>query len=898
MKYSVLVTLFALVLTDLGAQNGQLSGKVIDARTHEPLPFTNVYVNKTTIGTTTDMAGEFILKGVPIGTVEVVFSFIGYAPHQLKLNVAPSGKATLAIELNPDAAQLSEVEIKSSRDKAWEKQLKKFEKVFLGTTSNCTILNPWVIEFSNGGKEMKAAASLPIEIENRLLGYKLFFQLKNFSYSEAGYSIMGNVRFTELTTTKGSEALNWTRNREHAYLGSARHLMKSILDQKISKEGFVLYKERIKGRLRSRNFSFELDHNLVPYDTSSIIAQVVGKPEYRISLKDKLEVHYNLDFTGANFYTDINYPVSWIEVQGGSILIDREGIILNSAEVTISGDMATARVANMLPLDYKPGTIVVIESAKSISAKRLQEKVFVHTDKSYYYPGDKIWFSAYMNYRAPALRDSLSTVLYVDFIGRDGVLVQNRILEIDSGRTAGYFSLPDDLDPGDYLLRAYTQWMQNYGVSQFYYQPIQVFSTQEGVDEVAREIGNDNLLRITFDRSEYKKRSKVKLSLYLDTTSLENPAKGSLSVAIIDEKLAVPVKEASSIKSDFEIPEPSKEMLPEFRYAVERGMTIKGVCLDKRGKGRKAKLIILPENLQSVYSVTTLDNGEFSLKGLTFYDSAKFGIQPRDEKVIWKKREVPGLPEKLPAALKLHAVPLSTPYTAPRIDTLRTTMLKEVNVTEKRIAQYENSYAEPDFYIKSESIETYQNLAAAIAAKLPQFKLTYYEMHWYLIWARGEFTRVGAPSEPVLYVDQALVVGETVGDRLYYLNPAMIDHIEVKGMIGSNLGANGANGMISVFTKRYHEPDFKGLTTIKARGFDRLMPFMGPNYANPQINSSQSDYRSTLYWNPRVHITSAHPVELSFYTSDRSGNYRIIVQGVTSDGHPMYTQAIITVKEE
>jgi hypothetical protein len=168
-----------------------------------------------------------------------------------------------------------------------------------------------------------------------------------------------------------------------------------------------------------------------------------------------------------------------------------------------------------------------------------------------------------------------------------------------------------------------------------------------------------------------------------------------------------------------------------------------------------------------------------------------------------------------------------------------------------------------------------------------------------LIWARGEFTRAnGAPSEPVLYVDQALVVGETVGDRLYYLNPAMIDHIEVKGMIGSNLGANGANGMISVFTKRFTEPTFKGLPTIKARGFDRVLPFKGPNYDSLNVNPVKDDSRSTLYWNPIVNITIQSPVELSFFTSDRPGRYRVIVEGITNDGNTVHSEAVIVVKDE
>jgi hypothetical protein len=346
------------------------------------------------------------------------------------------------------------------------------------------------------------------------------------------------------------------------------------------------------------------------------------------------------------------------------------------------------------------------------------------------------------------------------------------------------------------------------------------------------------------------------------------------------------------------MPEPSREMLAEFNHAVERGITIDGICKDKKGRGKKSKLTILPEKLQSIYVVTTTDKGEFALKGLTFYDSAKFAIQPPEEKVILKNKDTPDLPENLPQ-LVVKVAPLNAPYVSFSGDTLKATMLREVNVTEKRTRQYENAYAQPDFYIKSESIETYQNVAAAIAARIPDFKLILYEAHWYLIWRRGEFTRAnGAPAEPVVYVDQALVVGETAGDRLVLLNPATIDHIEVKGMIGSNLGANGANGLINVFTKRASDVPFKGLPIIKARGFDRTISFQGPNYDSLHTNTDKIDTRSTLYWNPRIILTSTHVAELSFFTSDRAGNYRVIIEGVTKEGKPIHAEAILEVKEE
>jgi hypothetical protein len=879
----------------LYGQTGEIAGRLVDAKTHEPLPFANVYINKTTVGTVTNDSGKFVLKKVPLGPTEIVFSFVGYTPVQQRIEVKERNDLK-TVSLNPDVQQLSEIEIKSSRDKTWEKQERKFEKIFLGVTANCKILNPWVINFTNENGVIIADASQPIEIENRILGYKLFFQLKNFRYSSTGYVIVGNVLFKELTTTIATEAIAWKKNREHAYYGSTKHLMKSILDHQISKNGFSVFRERIKGKLRSHNFTMEQQNNLTTYDTSSLVMPNSVNLEYRILLKEKMEVHYDNGFSEKNYYTDINSPISWLEVKGGTVIVGSDGTILNPTDVSVSGEMADARVSNMLPSDYRPGSIVRIEVPKNISALRLQEKPYLHTDKPYYYVGDQIWFSAYLKYKAPGLVDTLSKLLYVDLMDSSDV-IQSRMVKLDSGRGDGSFNLAKTIKPGNYFLRAYTQWMRNYGIEQFFYKPIKILDLDEKVDLSPTELSLDNQLHVSFDKPEYNKRNEVKMTLSLDTTDISEFVRGSFSVSVTDESLSVPITTTSSIQTELEIPESSKGMLQKFLYPIERGISISGIYQDDKGKGKKTKLMLLPETFESIYQVPTLVNGEFSLKDLIFYDTLRFGVQPKEGKIVLIKSSSPQLPEKSPR-LELPVVPMTEPYTSPNGDTTASIVLKEVVVEHKKEkVKYEGAYAEPDFYIKSEAIETYQNLAAAIAAKIPAYKLIYWEMHWYLIWARGEFTRVRGPSEPVVYIDQAQVIEGTAGDRLVLINPATIDHIEVKGMIGSGMGATGASGSIMVFTKRYTEPAFKGLPILKVKGYDRPKVFYAPDYKNTGKSTSKEDFRSTLYWNPKVSLTSRRPsVDLTFFTADRDGTYRIVIEGVTNQGKKIHTEARVKVK--
>ena len=76
--------LFALVgLSSVAFGQRTISGTVTDEN-GEPLPFANVYVEGTTIGTTTDIDGNYTLK-VPEGGTALVVSYTGFADQTLTL---------------------------------------------------------------------------------------------------------------------------------------------------------------------------------------------------------------------------------------------------------------------------------------------------------------------------------------------------------------------------------------------------------------------------------------------------------------------------------------------------------------------------------------------------------------------------------------------------------------------------------------------------------------------------------------------------------------------------------------------------------------------------------------------------------------------------------------------
>ena len=95
---------FMLFSQTVFAQQITVSGKVTSGDTSELLPFVNVSVEGTTIGTTTDIDGKYTLK-VPEGNVSLKFSFVGFKEQIVPVN----GKQTLDVVMYEATESLDEV---------------------------------------------------------------------------------------------------------------------------------------------------------------------------------------------------------------------------------------------------------------------------------------------------------------------------------------------------------------------------------------------------------------------------------------------------------------------------------------------------------------------------------------------------------------------------------------------------------------------------------------------------------------------------------------------------------------------------------------------------------------------------------------------------------------------
>ncbi|MCB9313497.1 MAG: TonB-dependent receptor [Lewinellaceae bacterium] len=113
-----LAILFAGTAT---AQTGIIQGKVTDALTNEPIMFATVAVSGTTLGTTTDLDGQYLLGDLPVGLYTIAVSYVGYEDQaRYEIQVSSGRPVILDFQLEEQTTQLEEVVVKASPFKRTE----------------------------------------------------------------------------------------------------------------------------------------------------------------------------------------------------------------------------------------------------------------------------------------------------------------------------------------------------------------------------------------------------------------------------------------------------------------------------------------------------------------------------------------------------------------------------------------------------------------------------------------------------------------------------------------------------------------------------------------------------------------------------------------------------------
>lgn len=906
------------------AQFGIIQGRIVDDR-NLPLPFATVYINQTTIGTVADGEGKFVLGGIPVGQHDIVASFIGYEALQTPI-VVKDGKITqIRFVLTLSTTKLESVEVRAKKDSKWDSQLEKFKKLFFGTTVNaslCKISNPWVLEFSEDeAGRLVAQASAPLDIENLSLGYQLSYTLQKFAVRDEDVTIHGLVQFSEMESTDKELSETWTSRRKQAYYGSPRHLLKAIVDGRVEEEGFLLYKDITNNTEIARNGSFMLNMNaaIVTYNTMGNVLPMMKENYSIVNFPSRIEAHYKRRVAKSKVYFDVSRPVSWLEVEGGSLNITKQGVPMNGSQLRVLGAMNTLRVADILPFDYVPiedkeMTMAELKKAdnKNVFAS-LIEKPYLQLDKPYYYRYDAVHFKGYMSYAEPQLRDSLSHVLYVDLLDMDGKLLQSKAFPIADGVSSGDLLLGDEAPEGDYILRASTRWMLNYGPELVFQRPLKVIAYNKSVRATQRTIPAPQGVRIITEKEEFRPRENITITIdAVDVLGIPRPA--NLSISVTDMEQSFPPNNEQDILTAFPLNESDLASAAGVQrtHPVENGFKISGTFVSNSKKDKTGVVRFFHNSTDPPLVLTTDNQGRFSrelqlMDSMDLYVEAFTPSRKRGEVVLDSVREVrPAFQPIAPIEMEFY-VPDEQSRIRRGNPTEKVRILDEVTVKATKITP--KPTVKKDVMGSSKiDYEYMMYIGATDVLSALQRRVAGVRVR-YQTGGSGFPTKtisiMSTGGEPMLVIDGVALVPdeyESVAMKLSRMHVQEVETVEVLKYGGAALyGTRAMSGVIVVKTQTGAHPDkpkehnLAAMQVLKLPGYAAATEFTSPDYS--KTAPADLDVRSTIYWNPSVVTIDKDPAVVSFYAADITGTYRIVVEGVTEDGKAVRAEKLIRISE-
>lgn len=887
-----------------------------DGATGQLMPFTNVFLNNTTIGTTTDEEGYFVLSRPDLpGTFQLVASFVGYTTSTIEVSVGENETKTIDFVLTPLESLLTEVELKSRRDKPWERNLKRFQDVFLALpddpiSGQLEITNPWVLEFEKvkpdkGANYIQATAQEPLIIENEALGYKITYYLQDYKFYNFKSSYYGLAFFQEKVAQDSARRSQIQLNKETSYQGSIKHLMMSVLLQDLPEQGFDLYETKSEqmNRRRTNTYTVELGESIIPLAQDSIRRIPLRNGNFRVIWPKRVEVHFLKKNWRNEYYVDIYHPVGWVTAPLGYFDVDRNGVPIHPTQVVLSGYIGRPRMGRSLPHDYTPESTFEQLAAEVDLGKRvinrwqnLRETPYLLTNKPYYYPGETVWLGGRMLYKNQFYQDTLSRVLHVELLDDRSEVVLANQYQISQGRIDGAMSLPDSLPQCDYFIRAYTEWMKNYPERDVFLRALPI--VQKGLNIEKQELAQvDFLGDIEFELKDsiYFENGRRIVALDLAIKDeLDELLPSELMITATDPEVVSQIKGQTTLIDSYawlDIEEKDPLTITP-RNSIEYGITIAGqFTKDKKRQPDINPITIVRGDLEDYGIVKTDTLGNFRATGLNFYEWDTLSIAAVDERqktygnVILNERQSPVFKGSFPKHdYSKYEVNSNRMY----YDISGEYILLEEFVAEdekiETLADRFYGYGQPDQFYSREDLDNWpgSTLDQVIGMRFGNGRL-------------GNFNYGLNAGQPLIIIDGSRYLyssdsTETANTVLQTLLTDEVKSVAIYTTSANTFGLAGFAGVIMIETKRGERfsaeedrnfNDF-GFQKFVIRGFAEAIPFL-----NEPPEDQTLDRKPTLYWNPGVKMTEGE-FQFKIFVPTGVDAIDLRVEGVTEGGIPFW----------
>lgn len=551
-----------------------------------------------------------------------------------------------------------------------------------------------------------------------------------------------------------------------------------------------------------------------------------------------------------------------------------------------------------------------------------REKLKIITDRDIYITGEEVWVKIHKTDGLICKPSGISKVIYLEFLDAQNNPMNQIKIKSEGFSGAAVFRLSDTLSSGNYLIRAYTSWMQNFSSDFFSYRVITVINPFKDLSDLvnpATENTSDNnltsalttehdclsgpadkpVISVSTDKNSYGIREKVKINISVTGTD-RKPLQADLSVSVVKAFLSAKGQRntvGSAAGGKFErINEGTPLHLPELEGELIRGLIfnkatnepLRNTDISFSVVGRTARCQFARTNEDGRFTFVTRD-----LAGLN-----EIVIQPL-------------VPDNSSSYVDLDQY-FSNSYSSfslPRFN-LDTSMAENINnavISMQVTNNYEqtrkknndsNGKTIPDFFgapsrvIYLRDFIELKDIREVVKEILPDVSLFRKNGRQAL--------KVVSSNAYQLFSDQALVLfdGVPVNDieALMKVDAKDLDEIRITNT-RYFYSEYIFDGIIS-FISKSGNLDFSESTNPVFRqvfeGCQKLEKFYSPDYGSDRF-SKIPDLRNTLFWKPDLTIAEDGSSSVEFYTSDEAMDYLLTIDGVTSDGAPIHFSAPLVV---
>lgn len=544
--------------------------------------------------------------------------------------------------------------------------------------------------------------------------------------------------------------------------------------------------------------------------------------------------------------------------------------------------------------------------------EELKENLALFTDRNTYIAGEKILFTIF-NCSPRSLKElEWSKIVYVELISADNEAVIQEKFKFSPDGARGALDIPRSPLSGIYILRAYTRWMRNFPAESYACQRIRIINPYSpGIIIAEEEDSGEESLRnplparqgkmfvadLTTSRKIYGNREKVEIFGSLPNEGMDNLS--GLCLTVVRKAALDSIVNLEFIPST---PEKSKDVfVPEIR-----GMAVIGKVVDKKMRtpvpDARVHLSHMGEEHYYLGFQTGAD-GKFYIPIKDFTGTRDFyiGAETRweddieilidqdfstDQTIVKHDKFIVHDNEKPVLEEMIINAQVNTLYVAPRP--------QENSVTEY-IQKPEglNFYGKPWFKLMIEDYVKLPSLGEFIFELVPQATIQRKK-------GKSQLNIYGEYGNLLIYDPLILLDHVAISDvsSILHVSPEKIRSIEV--INATYIYGNIKYGGILSIESRNH--DLAGVDLpadsyfFGFRTLSEPVEINFPEYPDDKGDLRNPDFRNCLCWVPQLQVDESGRFHSSFYTSDRMGEYIVVVRGSTSGGEEIYGLTEIMVQ--